>query len=72
VTADATAYSNGVIAAAIREGGLEAARFQIAELQIDAFRRLAESGNAKLIVLPGDATDGFTRAAAILQDGDKP
>jgi regulator of protease activity HflC (stomatin/prohibitin superfamily) len=72
VTADATAYSNGVIAAAIKEGGLDAARFQIAELQVEAFRRLAESQNAKLIVLPGDATDGFTRAAAILQDGDKP
>lgn len=71
VTADATAYSNKVIGDVIRAGGLEAARFQIAELQIEAFRRLAESQNAKLIVLPGDATDGFTRAAAILEDSSK-
>ncbi|HKK36452.1 MAG TPA: SPFH domain-containing protein [Paracoccaceae bacterium] len=71
VTADATAYSNRAITEAIAAGGLDAARFQIAELQIEAFRKLAESQNAKLIVLPGDATDGFTRAAAILQDGDK-
>jgi len=70
VTADATAYSNRVIAEVIREGGLDAARFQIAGLQVEAFRKLAESANAKLIVLPGDATDGFTRAAAILQDGE--
>lgn len=72
VTADATAYSNRAISEAITAGGLDAARFQIAELQIEAFRRLAESQNAKLIVLPGDATDGFTRAAAILEDGGKP
>ncbi|MFO7856402.1 MAG: SPFH domain-containing protein [Paracoccaceae bacterium] len=72
VTADATAYSNRAISEAIAAGGLDAARFQIAELQIEAFRRLAESQNAKLIVLPGDATDGFTRAAAILEDGGKP
>ena len=71
VTADATAYSNRVIGDVIRAGGLEAARFQIAELQIEAFRKLAESGNANLIVLPGDATDGFTRAAAILEDSTK-
>ncbi len=68
VTADATAYANGVIAAAIAEHGAEAARFQIAERQIEAVRALAAGENAKLVMIPGDVSDGFTRAAAILSE----
>ncbi|MGF1659601.1 MAG: SPFH domain-containing protein [Rubrimonas sp.] len=68
VTADATAYANGVIGDAIAANGAEAARFQIAERQIDAVKLLAESRNAKLVMIPGDVSDGFTRAAAILSD----
>ena len=66
VTAQATADSNRRIREARLEGGDAAARFQIAERQIDAFQKLAASSNSKIIVLPGDATDGFTRAATIL------
>lgn len=66
VTADATAYASGVIGAAIAAHGAEPAQFQIAERQIAALTALAASPNAKLVMLPGDATDGFTRAAAIL------
>jgi regulator of protease activity HflC (stomatin/prohibitin superfamily) len=66
VTADATAYANQVIGRAIAEHGAEPAQFQIAERQIAALTRLAESANAKLVMLPGDAADGFTRAAALL------
>lgn len=73
VTAEATAQANRLIRAAINEDGGEAARFQIAERQIDAFAKLAASDNSKIIVLPGDATDGFTRAATILsQEPDRP
>jgi regulator of protease activity HflC (stomatin/prohibitin superfamily) len=72
VAADATAYANGVIGEAIRAHGEEPARFQIAERQIDAIRGLAASPNAKLIMIPGDAADGFTRAAAILAETRKP
>jgi regulator of protease activity HflC (stomatin/prohibitin superfamily) len=68
VAADATAYANGVIGAAIREHGEEPAKFQIAERQIEAIRMLAGSPNAKLVMIPGDAADGFTRAAAILSE----
>ena len=66
VTANATAESNRLIRDGMAEGGEAAARFQIAERQIDAFQKLAASSNSKIIVLPGDATDGFTRAATIL------
>lgn len=69
VSADATAYANSVIGRAIAENGAEPASFQIAERQIQAVTELARSQNAKLILLPGDVTDGFTRAAALLAEG---
>jgi regulator of protease activity HflC (stomatin/prohibitin superfamily) len=76
VTADATAYANGVIAGAIAAHGEQAARFQIAERQIEAVRALAMAPNAKLVMIPGDVSDGFTRAAAMLTglgpEGGKP
>ncbi len=68
VSADATAYANSVIGRAIAENGAEPASFQIAERQIAAVTELARSPNAKLILLPGDVTDGFTRAAALLAE----
>jgi regulator of protease activity HflC (stomatin/prohibitin superfamily) len=68
VTADATAYANGVIATAIEKHGEAAAKFQIAERQIEAIRALSASPNAKLVLVPGDVSDGFTRAAAILAE----
>lgn len=68
VTADATAYANGVIAKVIADSGEAAARFQIAERQITAVEALARSPNAKLVMIPGDITDGWTRAAALLTD----
>jgi regulator of protease activity HflC (stomatin/prohibitin superfamily) len=69
VSADATAYANSVIGRAIAENGAEPASFQIAERQIAAVTELARSPNAKLVLLPGDVTDGFTRAAALLAEG---
>ena len=72
VSADATAYANTVIGNAIAENGAESASFQIAERQIAAVTELARSANAKLVLLPGDITDGFTRAAALLAEGGIP
>ncbi|TVQ56735.1 MAG: SPFH/Band 7/PHB domain protein [Rhodobacteraceae bacterium] len=72
VAADATAYANGVIAEAIAKHGEAAAKFQIAERQIEAVRALSASPNAKLVLVPGDVSDGFTRAAAILADTRAP
>ncbi len=72
VSADATAYANSAIGRAIAENGAESASFQIAERQIAAVLELARSPNAKLVLLPGDITDGFTRAAALLADGGLP
>lgn len=68
VTANATAEANVKIGKAIEEGGLDATRFQIAQMQVDAVAQLAGSPNAKLVMIPGDVSDGFTRAAAILAD----
>ena len=72
VAADATAYANGVIAEALAGHGEAAARFQIAERQIEAVRDLSRSPNAKLVMVPGDVSDGFTRAAALLTETEGP
>ena len=68
VTAEAQASATQTIGEAIKEHGTDAAKFQIAKFQVDAVTELAQSKNSKLIMLPGDVSDGFTRAAAILAD----
>ena len=66
VVAAATARANALIGEAIRVNGAEAAQFQIAEGQIRAAERMAASPNSKIIMIPGDVTDGMTRGAALL------
>lgn len=68
VTARATAEANDVIGQAIKRNGNEAAKFQIAQMQVDGLVKLSTSSNSKLIMIPGDASDGFTRAASILSE----
>ena len=68
VMASATAGANRKIAEAVGEDGAAALRYQIAKLQVDALTKLSESDNSKLIMLPGDASSGFTSAAAILAE----
>lgn len=65
VVANAQSEATTVIGKAIKEYGEEAARFQIAQGQIEAMEGLAKSQNAKVVFLPGDTSDGLTRAAAV-------
>jgi len=68
VMASATAGANRKIAEAVGEDGAAALRYQIAKLQVDALTKLSQSENSKLIMLPGDASNGFVSAASILAD----
>jgi regulator of protease activity HflC (stomatin/prohibitin superfamily) len=67
--AEATANANAKIGESIKEFGQEAANFQIAQGQIKAVQNLAESDNSKIVFLPGDTSDGLTRAAAMIVSG---
>jgi len=66
--ANANAEANQRLASAL--GGGEAASraltFQTARMQVDALESLAGSANAKLIMLPGGASNAFLEAAAVL------
>jgi regulator of protease activity HflC (stomatin/prohibitin superfamily) len=68
VAAEADAFATRQIAEAIRDSGEQAAAFQLGLKQVEGISALAGSANAKLILLPGAVTDGFTQAAAILAD----
>lgn len=65
--AEATANANRLIGTAISGAhGDKAAAFQIAQGQIAATQDLAKSPNAKIVMVPGDVSDGMTRGAALL------
>ncbi len=71
VMAAATAEANRKIAEAVGEDGAAALKYQIAKLQVDALTKLSDSDNSKLIMLPGDSTNGFASAAAILAEAQR-
>ena len=65
VVANAQSEATALIGKAIKEHGEEAAKFQVAQRQIDAVEKLSTSPNSKVVFLPGDTSDGLTRAAAV-------
>jgi regulator of protease activity HflC (stomatin/prohibitin superfamily) len=70
--AAAEAKATEVVAAAARDGGEPALRYFIADRYVDAFKQLANSPNAKLVVVPMEATalaGGITQAMQLLQPG---
>jgi regulator of protease activity HflC (stomatin/prohibitin superfamily) len=67
ILADAEAYATGVIAAAIAEGGLEAAQYQIALKQVEALSTLGTGDGKQTIVVPAAAMEAFGDAFKLLQ-----
>ena len=70
--AQANADSNRIIAESLAGGGAadRALTFQTARMQVDALERLSASDNAKLIMLPGGASNAFLDAAAVIAAGE--
>lgn len=67
IEADAEAYATGVVAAAIRENGLEAAQYQVALKQVDALAKVASGSGKQTIILPADAISAFGDAFKLLR-----
>jgi regulator of protease activity HflC (stomatin/prohibitin superfamily) len=67
VEADAEAYATGVVAAAIRENGLEAAQYQVALKQVEALNTLGSGTGSQTIVLPANAIEAFGDAFKMLK-----
>lgn len=66
VLADAEAYSTGIMAGAIRDGGQEAAAYQVSMRQVEAMEKIAAGNGKQTVILPAAAVDAFTAASALL------
>ena len=69
VLADAEAYANNAIASAIREGGIEAAQYQIAMRQVDVLNTVGKGQGKQTILLPTAAIEAFGDAFKLLRGG---
>jgi regulator of protease activity HflC (stomatin/prohibitin superfamily) len=67
VEADAEAYATGVVAAAIKENGLEAAQYQVALKQVEALQAVANGDGKQTILLPAAALEAFGNAFGLLK-----
>jgi len=67
VEADAEAYATGVVAAAIKENGLEAAQYQVALKQVEALQAVASGAGQQTILLPASALEAFGNAFSLLK-----
>ena len=59
VLADAEAYATNAIAVAIRDGGIEAAQYQVAMRQVDVLTDVGKGQGKQTIVLPASAIEVF-------------
>ena len=62
IQAEAEAYATEVVAGAIREHGIEAARYQVALKQVEALDALGKGEGNKTVILPAQALEAFADA----------
>ncbi|AXI46968.1 paraslipin [Sulfitobacter sp. SK012] len=67
VLADAEAYATQVVATAINENGLEAAQYQIALKQVEAFSAMGKSDGSQTVIVPAEALSAFGDAFKLLK-----
>ncbi|MBT0957987.1 SPFH/Band 7/PHB domain protein [Alphaproteobacteria bacterium KMM 3653] len=72
VQADAEAYATAVVAAAIRENGLEAAQYQVALKQVESLNALGAGEGNQTVILPANAIEAFGDAFKMLGGVRKP
>lgn len=69
IEADAEAYATGVVAAAIKENGIEAAQYQVALKQVEALNTLGAGEGKQTVLLPAAALEAFGDAFKMLKGG---
>ncbi|WP_288951638.1 SPFH domain-containing protein [uncultured Paracoccus sp.] len=57
--ADADAYATAAIATAIREGGLEAAQYQVAMRQVDVLAEVGKGQGRQTVIVPASAVEAL-------------
>lgn len=71
VEAEAEAYATAVVAAAIKENGLEAAQYQVALKQVEALNALGGGQGSQTVVVPANALEAFGDAFKMLKGGSR-
>jgi regulator of protease activity HflC (stomatin/prohibitin superfamily) len=67
ISADAEAYATGVVAAAIKDNGLEAAQYQVALKQVEALTTVGKGQGNQTVLLPANVMDAFGDAFNMLK-----
>ena len=67
ILAEAEAYATQVVATAINENGLEAAQYQIALKQVEAFSAMGAGQGNQTVVVPAQALDALGDAFKLLK-----
>lgn len=67
ISADAEAYATGVVAAAIKDNGLEAAQYQVALKQVEALTKVSAGEGNQTVLLPANLMDAFGDAFNMLK-----
>ncbi|SIS87037.1 SPFH domain-containing protein [Phaeovulum vinaykumarii] len=67
ILAEAEAYATGVVAAAIKENGLEAAQYQVALKQVEAIAKVADGAGRQTVLMPTSALEAFGDAFGLLK-----
>ncbi|MGV6839415.1 MAG: SPFH domain-containing protein [Planktomarina sp.] len=67
VEADAEAYATQVVAAAIKENGIEAAQYQVALKQVEALTAVGNGDGKQTVIVPAAALDVFADAFSLLK-----
>ncbi|WP_312527729.1 SPFH domain-containing protein [Paracoccus sp. (in: a-proteobacteria)] len=67
ISAEAEAFATSTLASAIREGGLEAAQFQIAMKQVEALTEVGKGNGKQTVILPSSALEVFGNAFNMLK-----
>lgn len=67
VLADAEAYATQAIALALRDGGIEAAQYQVALRQVEALTEIGKGEGRQLVIVPAAALDAFADAFNLIR-----
>ncbi|MEO0545156.1 MAG: SPFH domain-containing protein [Pseudomonadota bacterium] len=67
ILAEAEAYATSVIAEAIDENGLEAAQYQVALKQVEAFSTVGKGNGSRTIIVPSATLDAFRDAFSLMK-----
>ncbi|MDF3605097.1 SPFH/Band 7/PHB domain protein [Paracoccus sp. DMF-8] len=71
VLAEAEAFATNTLAVAIRDGGLEAAQYQVAMKQVEALTEVGKGTGKQTIIVPASALEAFGDAFKLLKGAGK-